>query len=116
MELFHTIYDNWVASNYNSDLTPSLDRIDDYLPYTETNIELVTWKENKDKGHLDRKEGRNNKQSRSVEQFTLDEEYVATYHSMHEAERITGITRSSIGKCCRGVLKQSNHFKWQYAS
>ena len=40
---FDTLYENWVASGYSKDLTPSIDRLNDYKSYTFDNIRLVTW-------------------------------------------------------------------------
>ena len=48
---FDTLYDNWVASEYDRTLIPSCDRLDDDLGYSFSNIRLVTWKENYDKQH-----------------------------------------------------------------
>ena len=42
-------------------LAPSIDRKDDYKPYTFDNIQLTTWQQNKAKGHEDCKNGINNK-------------------------------------------------------
>lgn len=45
-ENFEELYQNWVDNNYNSEYRPSGDRIDEGLPYTLSNLKLVTWKEN----------------------------------------------------------------------
>ena len=37
-----------------------------------------------------------------------------TYPSASEAERQTGIANSSINKCCRGKLKTSSGYHWQF--
>jgi len=44
--IFHKLYDVWVASNYKTNLKPSIDRVDDMLGYSFDNIEVVTWEEN----------------------------------------------------------------------
>jgi len=48
---FNKLYDNWVKHNYNSDYTPSIDRLRNDEGYKFDNIQLVTWKENSDNGH-----------------------------------------------------------------
>jgi hypothetical protein len=57
--LFHKLYDNWVMSNYDKNLTPSCDRIFFKKPYLKDNIQLMTWKENNAKSHLEIKSMRN---------------------------------------------------------
>ena len=42
-ELFHELFDNWNASEFDRLLAPSVDRLDDYKPYTPDNIQLMTW-------------------------------------------------------------------------
>ncbi len=100
-------------------LIPSLDRIDDSIGYTEDNIQLMTWQENRDKSYKDRKSGKNKGngkyKSRPVDQFTLDEEYIATYHSMNEASRTTGVSTGNMYNCCNGKTSKAGKFKWQYA-
>ncbi len=110
MELFHILFDNWVASNYKKCLRPSVDRIDANKPYTEDNIQLMTWQENNEKGRIE--------WSRPVDQFTLDEEYITTHSSIIEAERQTGVLSSGIVNTCKGNPRYSHSggFKWQYAS
>ena len=49
---FEKLYNNWVKSGYNKDLTPSIDRINNELWYKKDNIQLMTWKENNVKGCL----------------------------------------------------------------
>ncbi len=43
---FTGIYKRWVESGYICSLKPSVDRINDFLPYTLSNIQLGTWLEN----------------------------------------------------------------------
>lgn len=52
--------------------------------------------------------------SRKVAQYTLDDEFIAEYPSLGEANRASGIPHGNISKCCRGVIKQSGGFKWKY--
>ena len=46
---FEQLYNDWVDGGYQRKMKPSIDRIKDELPYTETNIQLMTWKENDEK-------------------------------------------------------------------
>ena len=132
MPLFDTLYNDWVASGYEKDLKPSLDRNDDDLPYLKSNITLMTWGENNAKGAADRKSGRSTggegiHRNMSVIQCTLDGDDIATYHSTMEASRQSGVGQSNISDCCRGKKMDSSRklgyvnvrtaggFKWRYA-
>ncbi len=46
---FFLLYAAWVNSGYLRKLVPSVDRIDNSLPYTLKNIQLMTWEENNKK-------------------------------------------------------------------
>ena len=43
---FDTFYDNWVKSDYDRNLAPSIDRINPSKPYHLNNIQVTTWEEN----------------------------------------------------------------------
>lgn len=43
---FYTLFDGWVASQYNKQYAPSGDRKFDDLPYTLSNLELKTFNQN----------------------------------------------------------------------
>ena len=40
---FNSLYTRWVESNYQKDLKPSIDRLDDFKPYTLDNIFIKEW-------------------------------------------------------------------------
>lgn len=82
-----TLYTAWVASDYSTDLHPSVDRLDDYLPYTLNNIQLVTWKENVSKFYNDLQDGTNTKRCIAVDQYELDGTFIKTHHSYKAAAR-----------------------------
>lgn len=111
---FVNLYKKWQLSGFNKDFVPSVDRIDDYKPYSLDNIQLLTWKENNEKHKNDRKNGVNNKASKKVYQFSLNGGLMAEFNSIREADRSTGINQSSILKCCNGKFKQSGGFIWSY--
>lgn len=113
-KLFHELYDNWKINNYEINLVPSVDRIDDYFFYTMDNIQLMTWEENNKKGYSDRRNGKNNKCNKVVRQYDLNDNFVAEYHSTMEAYRQTGISRGNISECCMGNRKTAGGCKWKY--
>lgn len=53
--------------------------------------------------------------SKSVLQFDLDGNIIATHKSTLEIERCLGFNNGNIGKCCRGIYKTAYGFIWRYA-
>jgi len=51
-----------------------------------------------------------------VIQMTLDENPIAEFPSMSEAERVTGIAQQNICACCRGKVIHAGGYKWRYVS
>ena len=66
--------------------------------------------------HLSEDHKRKIKESRSrmIIQLDINDNIVAEYPSLIEAERQTGIKSGNICKCCKGKLKTSGGFKWLY--
>ena len=52
-EKFEKLYVAWVNSGYNRMDKPSIDRINHDLPYTKDNIQLMTWRENREKENIE---------------------------------------------------------------
>ncbi len=113
---FHEIYNTWVESNYDRNLAPSVDRDDDYKPYSFDNIEITTWGENAKKSYKEAKSGKNGKRNKIVQQFTLDGEFIAEYVSSMEAERQTGNYHSHITNNCKGKHNHIGGFIWKFKS
>jgi len=51
---FTDLYDKWIKSGYNSELAPSIDRLDNNQGYTMENIQVTTWRENYTKEYANR--------------------------------------------------------------
>jgi len=111
---FHEIYSEWKASGYKKELCPSVDRKNDYIHYTFSNIQLMTWGENNSKGHNDRRNGVNSKHSKQVFQYTLKGELIKSYNSTMEVQRELGIGNSQISACCLGKADTAGGFRWGY--
>jgi hypothetical protein len=92
---FMDLFTSWQASNYDRNLSPSIDRIDDTLPYTFSNIQLLTWKENKLKGAKSKKDNLLLVNHRKVAAYNKDGSLYKEYSSMAEAMREFG------GKACQ---------------
>lgn len=112
--LFHELYDNWVKSKYDKWMKPSVDRIDDYKGYSLDNIQLMTWRENSNKGHKSRKEGKNNKASKSILQYTACGIFIKEYYSIIQAHRETKINRWNIVSVCNNNKKYAGGYIWKY--
>ena len=112
-QLFHTLHHKWVMCNYKNNLTPSIDRKDDYEGYTISNIQLMTWDENRSKGHIDMLNGKNCKQNKTVLQFTKENIFIYEWYSLNSAMRETGIAAGSISRCCSGELHTAGGFIWK---
>lgn len=55
--------------------------------------------------------------SKPVHQLSIyDGTLIATYSSLHEADRITGVSRMSIMRACRGEYRQAGFYRWIWAS
>lgn len=111
---FELLYQDWVDSGHDTRKKPSCDRINDYLPYLLSNIQLITWNENLMKSHRDRKNGVNQKQSKAIEMIDRQSlEVLRTFYSAAQASREIGVTESHVRACCRGDRKSSNGYYWR---
>lgn len=113
-ENFPTLFENWKQSGFNSKFKPSGDRLNDYLPYSFNNLQLITWGENEQKMRDDVRNGINNKKSKSCIQISLDGEIIAEYYSLREAARCTNSDSAGIAAVCRGNQNKHNGFIWKY--
>jgi len=113
---FHLLYDNWKRLDYQRKYKPSIDRKDDFIGYTISNIRLTIWHKNNTKGHSDRKRGvgTQGRICKPVIQLTMNGEIISSYISLCEAERKTNIANSSISKVCNGKLGSAGGFLWKY--
>ena len=117
--LFNNLYECWVNSNFDKDLTPSIDRKKDNLPYSLDNIQLMTWIENNEKGHADMRSGKivvTSNPQKPVLQFDRLGNFITEYISASQAERETNINRVSISAVCRKKkgCKTADGFIWKF--
>ena len=111
---FHDLYAKWVEGGCKTDDIPSIDRIDDYKTYTFDNIQLMTFKENREKMYKDKRDGKNTKVSKAVQQLSTTGKVIAVYHSTGTASRATGIARNGISRCCNGRSKTAGGYRWKF--
>lgn len=130
LPMFHTLYDNWVASGYVKELSPSIDRIDDNQPYRKGNIQLMTWAENDAKANKACKAGQFVEMVKAVDMLSLDGIYIRSFISVSEAARhfngvptnIIGainnrvtIRRNLDGSTRSSVITKAYGHKWRYS-
>lgn len=113
-DIFTNLHKIYIDSGYDKNLVPTTDRKDNYLPYTLDNIQVMTWEENFRKAHSDLINGKLDRNNKRVEQYTLEGEYIKTYHSGHAAGRALNLCFTSICTCARGERKEAGGFKWKY--
>ena len=111
---FHKLYDMWVLSGYDRLKKPSVDRKDDYIGYTEYNIQIMTFEENAQKNYKNTFLGINKKQLKAVEQYDKQGELLAVYFSARETHRQTGVSYKQISKVCNGKAKTASGYFWSF--
>lgn len=103
------MYKLWELSGHDKDLKPSVDRLDDYKPYSLDNIRLIPWGEHKTRYATDAIAGLNTKTCIAVDQFTLDGKFVKTHHSYKDAARsVNGIhSNIRIVACGKPIIRKN---------
>lgn len=114
---YNDLFEKWKESGYEKLKTPSFDRKDDFKGYSFDNIQIVTWKDNTNKGHLDRMLGvgtQGEANCKAVLQFDINGNFIAEYYSIMEAERQTGVSGKHIPSVCNGKRKKAGGFIWKH--
>ena len=111
---FHKLYLKWKENGYNTNDKPSIDRKEDDKPYTLNNIQIMTWKENKKKGHLYHKLGIIDYDLKPVSQFDTNGTFLKTYISISQAARDLNLFGTNISNACKGIYHTCGGFKWRY--
>lgn len=83
-----------------------------------SNLRCVTSMENSQNPITKKRQADSAKRTfrKSVNQFTLEGEFVKAWTSTREIERELGYNHASISLCCNGKLKQAYGYVWKYAS
>lgn len=103
-DIFHDMYRTWQNSNYDMWHKPTCDRLNDTLPYSLDNIQLLTFIDNTRKGAQDLVSGKNSTIAMSpVVCLNLDGTYHCEYHSLATAARAVGTTHANIRNVCEGT-------------
>ena len=113
------LHAEWLQADCNSELTPSIDRIDNSKTYSFDNIEITTWKVNKERAYAQTRAGLLNNtgllhQLRPIVQYDLLGVKVAEYISIAEATRATGIDHRGISAACNKQRVTFHGYLWRY--
>ncbi len=113
-ENFESLYLEWVKSDYNTELIPSIDRINDNKWYNFKNIRLTNLKSNKNRYYSDVKKWINTKVCKSVIQYSKKWELIQIFFSISNASLNTGISIWNIVKVCKWLRKTAWWYDWKY--
>ena len=112
--IYHALHATWVAASFSRSLTPSIDRLNDYAPYSLGNIQLMTAGENLKKSFKDTFDGVLTKRSMRVIQKSLDGTILAEFPSMNLAGRAVGAANGSrISAVCKGKRASAHGYLWE---
>lgn len=116
---FKKLYDKWKKSNYETYSRPSINRLDDYRPYTFKNMELVTWKINLKKSHecekcLKARIKVGKDKGRPIYQYSLKGKFIKEFPSSCKASKILGINKTGILSVCNKKFSKVNNFIWRF--
>lgn len=120
------LWQDYVASGYQSNLKPSCDRKDNTRPYELANLEIVTWAENRFRACRDKRAGILNAQQRPVAAFnpdgSLHKEYVSIMDAVRDVQgHMWGVASVANGKPVKGgrgkiyIPKTYKGFIWKWA-
>lgn len=112
--LFHVLFDNWKRLDYQKEYRPSVDRKDDALGYTMSNIQLMTWRSNFKKSNKMIRDGELINRQRVVIQYDLDDNFIKRHHSINSASREVNTSPGNIISACQGIRKKAGGFTWVY--
>ena len=110
---FVSLHSEWVASGYDKMKKPSVDRINPLVGYTVANIQIMTWAENKAKGHSDSSNGTDTRNSKEVSAYDTDGKYAATYHSRKEAARQLSIDAENINAVVDNCTRTTGGYQFR---
>lgn len=106
-------FDEWVESGRAKDLKPSVDRVNDLKGYSFDNIQLLTWKENKEHQYSDKRSGigTSGKQCKPLLKLDTDMNVICEFVSYSSAVRDAGY---SLEYQIKNNCKCRNGFYWKY--
>ena len=111
------MWNQYIKSNFNKNLKPSIDRINDYKGYSFDNMQLITWKENNLKGVNGEKHHRachNRQNKKTVYQYDKELNLIATHKSINDCAKNIGVHPVSISRALTGERKTIKKYILKY--
>lgn len=105
----HDLFAAWKSSNYSKNLIPSIDRINSLLPYTLSNIQLVTWKDNNTNNNIEQSLGINSHNSKQIATYNSTGILISTYTSVAHAARELKVSYSKVRYAVNSPTKTINN-------
>lgn len=118
-EKFFVLFDNYINNNYDSNFKPSIDRIDFTKEYVFENMQLITWKENNEKGAKERSiigvSHMTDVTKKAVIMSDGKGNDLKIFESLSDAARYFNTKNSgTICECCKGKRKTYKGYYWRY--
>lgn len=104
------LYINWKKSGYETLLKPSIDRMDPTKGYEFENIQVLTWRENREKGARDKIILLGKK----ILQLDMSGKTIKQFGSLGEASTTLKINKANIWSALNGKRLSAGGFKWRY--
>lgn len=109
-EKYLILFNKWKKNKYNIQLKPSLDRINSKIHYTSSNVQMLTWAQNRFKqSSVDGKLGR----KPAVYQM-LNNIIIKKFQSQRHAVKELGISQGNLSAVLNGKRKYVNGYKFIY--
>lgn len=103
-EQYLNLYKKWQDSGFQYKLSPSIDRIDNNLPYQLGNLQFITHSENCIK----------DQEKTAIKCYDKNGNYIQTFVSQGEAERKLKLQQANIWKVLNGQRKHTMGYIFKY--
>lgn len=108
---FNRLFNEWVSNGYNKQFKPTIDRISCKLPYTEENIQVLSWADNRYKQRMETNIFRATPIVQKMGDLVIRE-----FKSVKDAVIKTSLSQGNISSCLTGKRKTCGGYNWEYKS
>lgn len=104
------LHENWASNGHQYYDVPSIDRKNPELGYTLENIQIMTWRENREKGDKENAI----RFTTAIVMNDMEGNFIKEYDSIKKASSELGISQGLISMCCQGKRKHTKGFVFKY--